>query len=67
MDADSADFARRIFPATGIERGNVALPPHKLFARMKRGEFVEYVRDTMVSVRAVCMQALCGRHTRVAA
>jgi hypothetical protein len=49
MNADSSAFAERIFPATGIKCGNIALPKEQLFRRMKRGEFVEYIRNTTVS------------------
>lgn len=46
MDADSRDFARRIFPSTEILRGHSALTRDKLFKHMTRKEFVEYIRET---------------------
>jgi hypothetical protein len=49
MDEEGKAFARRIFPATQILQGYSALPYDKLFTRMTRSEYVQYLQ-----VCAVC-------------
>ncbi len=58
-DHEAREFARRIFPATGIQAGSSPLPKERLFTKMPRSEFVSYVRAAVqdMSVRA-CSDAL---------
>nr|AEO12146.1 type III polyketide synthase [Coccomyxa subellipsoidea C-169] len=46
LDAESEDFARRIFPATQIKHGCINLPRERLFQKMTRSEFVEYIQTS---------------------
>lgn len=44
--AESEDFARRIFPATQIKHGCINLPRERLFQKMTRSAFVEYIQTS---------------------
>ncbi|KAK9907577.1 hypothetical protein WJX75_006308 [Coccomyxa subellipsoidea] len=46
LDAVSEEFARRIFAATQIKHGCINLPRERLFHKMTRSEFVEYIQTS---------------------
>lgn len=59
MDAESRAFAERIFPNTGMKRGNSALPKDQLFKDMTRTEFVQYIRDVTVKIWPAAAAQTC--------
>ena len=54
MRSESARFAKRVFPATSIKNGNIALPPSELGKQMDRETFRRHLH---CALRDLSLQA----------